>query len=447
MAFSSYDPSPEPSSFPNVHFDPPAVVGVAALLLGLMVFSGCKSMMENISMPGGSQDCIAIDASEVRVERDGGAYVVTDGQSRMLQAASERDARDMAALARQHESHCFIGRDNTRADRDTYVFEYWKGQSSVDGDAPPESDCISYDPTDLRIVDEGSDGYVLTDGRSRMAMLDNEIDAEKALDWARGHTRHCFIGRDNNRRNRADYITSFWAGTGMSTYERRAAREADDEREATTAETRERTATGSATNAPPAQIQLRFDETTIVYEPGWDGPQVAADNHVLSYGDDWDVREVKPFLYHVRYTYWDDFYWKVNTSRQTVYRVENGTFGRLGGESDAVSFDLSVRGSGDNPSRFTVTIPNARWLYDPATGSRGAAGPQMLVDDDVLSYRQGWEVEKLKPFLYHARRSSWDGFYWKINTSREQVYVVKGGTFGQYGGTDDPMPADVTIRQ
>ena len=227
---------------------------------------------------------------------------------------------------------------------------------------------------------------------------------------------------------------------------RRAARD-ESEAEGTTPTGGEEDATSErADDETPTKVRLNFNETTITYEPGQGGPQVLAGNHVLSYGDDWDVREVRSYLYHVRYTYWDDFYWKVNTSRESVYRVEGGTFGRLGGTETSANFDVSVRGSTDDPSRFTVSIPNARWLYAPATDSRGAAGPQMLVDDDVLSYRQGWEVEKMKPYLYHARRSSWDGFYWKINTSQDRVYVVRDGTFGQYGGTDAPMPVEVIVQ-
>jgi hypothetical protein len=79
-------------------------------------------------------------------------------------------------------------------------------------------DCISYDPRTLRIVDEGADGWLLTDGSSRMLMLDDQADAERALALARRHTAHCFIGRGNPRPNRADYIRTYWTGsTGATT--------------------------------------------------------------------------------------------------------------------------------------------------------------------------------------------------------------------------------------
>lgn len=73
-------------------------------------------------------------------------------------------------------------------------------------------DEIPYDPRFLRIVDEGPQGWLLTDGNMRMMMFDNKEDARNGLCVARRHNRQCFIGRDNARANRHDYIIEYWAG-------------------------------------------------------------------------------------------------------------------------------------------------------------------------------------------------------------------------------------------
>lgn len=80
-------------------------------------------------------------------------------------------------------------------------------------------DEISYNPRRLRIVNEGTKGWLLTDGTSRMKLLDNKEDARNALRVARRHTRHGFIGRDNDRTNRSGYIIEYWAGSSGLPYE------------------------------------------------------------------------------------------------------------------------------------------------------------------------------------------------------------------------------------
>jgi len=75
------------------------------------------------------------------------------------------------------------------------------------------NDEISYDPRGLRVVDEGSRGWLLTDGRSRMKMFDTKEDAHNGMLVARRHSRQGFVGRDNPRSNRSDYIFTYFAGT------------------------------------------------------------------------------------------------------------------------------------------------------------------------------------------------------------------------------------------
>ena len=41
-------------------------------------------------------------------------------------------------------------------------------------------------------------------------MLDDRQDAERALAVAKGYNQQCFIGRDNQRPNRKDYIVRYW---------------------------------------------------------------------------------------------------------------------------------------------------------------------------------------------------------------------------------------------
>ena len=80
-------------------------------------------------------------------------------------------------------------------------------------------DRIYYNPRTLRIKNEGRRGWLLTDGRSRMKMFDNKEDARNGMRVARRHTYHGFIGRDNSRSKRINYIVEYWGGHSGLPYE------------------------------------------------------------------------------------------------------------------------------------------------------------------------------------------------------------------------------------
>jgi hypothetical protein len=127
----------------------------------------------------------------------------------MLILDNQTDATAALAVARRSTSFCFIGRGNSRPNRKDYIVEYWKGKS---GQTPtiPSPDCIPYNKGGLKIVNEGATGWLLTDGSSRMLILDTEQDAKNALILAQAHSKQCFIGRNNTRPNRKDYIAHYW---------------------------------------------------------------------------------------------------------------------------------------------------------------------------------------------------------------------------------------------
>jgi hypothetical protein len=86
------------------------------------------------------------------------------------------------------------------------------------------------------------------------------------------------------------------------------------------------------TAAPLKRFLLKFQDAYLVHQPGRSGLQIAAQGNVLSYGNDWQVRQLKPYLFHLKQNAWKDFYWKVNTSRKEAYRVKGGQFGQMGGQ-------------------------------------------------------------------------------------------------------------------
>ncbi len=155
-------------------------------------------------------DCLPYDPGKLRITDEGTrGWLLTDGSSRMKVLDNGTDAQAALAVAQRHTSHCFIGRDNTRPNRANYIVEFWIGSSGLTPtvEAP---DCIPYHPTKLSITDEGANGWLLSEGPSRMLMLDTKADAELALAAVKTWSAQCFVGRDNKRADRMQYIMQYW---------------------------------------------------------------------------------------------------------------------------------------------------------------------------------------------------------------------------------------------
>jgi hypothetical protein len=167
-------------------------------------------------IPGGAldniqpKDCLPYNPGDLRIVDEGASgWLLTDGRSRMLTLDNRTDAVNALALAQRHTQQCFIGRDNRRADRRTYIVDYWAGESGRATTISGE-DCIGYSVAGLHLENEGDAGWLLTDGRSRMLMLDNPTDGNNALTLARAFTKQCYIGRGNHRSDRSQYIVEYW---------------------------------------------------------------------------------------------------------------------------------------------------------------------------------------------------------------------------------------------
>jgi len=146
-----------------------------------------------------AEDCISYNPATLVIVNEGASgWLLTDGSFRLQTFASQADAELGLQVARLHTQQCFIGRGNTRPDRSRYIFVYWKGSSGISG-ALPTNDCIPYERASLSIVNEGADGWLLTDGASRIKMFDNQADAQAGLDLLQNYDRVCYIGRGTGK--------------------------------------------------------------------------------------------------------------------------------------------------------------------------------------------------------------------------------------------------------
>ncbi len=92
------------------------------------------------------------------------------------------------------------------------------------------------------------------------------------------------------------------------------------------------------------------------------------------------------------------------------------------------------------PKRFFLDFNGAYIVYVPSSKTL-----QVAANNNVLSYGSGWQRANLKSYLYHLRLKTWKGFYWKINTSRKEVYLVKGSKFGKIGDTNEKKINNIAV--
>ncbi len=162
--------------------------------------------------PAARRDCLNHNPNALRIEPSLGAWLLTDGHSRMAMFDSRDDATKALALAQRYSLHCFIGRHPssrpgvTVATRRNYILKYWDGPTGKETVIPAET-CTTYDPAQLRTTDKGVEGWIVTDGRTLTLTLDNEADAMAALALAKRYTSYCTIGHNDwaKHSSRMDY--------------------------------------------------------------------------------------------------------------------------------------------------------------------------------------------------------------------------------------------------
>ena len=197
-----------------------------------------------------------------------------------------------------------------------------------------------------------------------------------------------------------------------------------------------------ANTSQPDRFKIDFNNAYIVVTPASLSMQIAAESGVLSYGNDWQIVQLRPFLYHMKQQNWQGFYWVVNTTRNELYKVTGNTFGTLGGDFLTLPANVSVVGGGNNsqPERFFIYFSNAYLIY-----STNSSSLQIVGENAVLSYGMDWAKIQMKPYLYHLKLNSWQNFYWQVNTSRKQLYVVRNGQFGTYQGNSELKSSTVVV--
>jgi C1A family cysteine protease len=157
-------------------------------------------------------DQIPYNPRNLRIVDEGTAgWLLTDGVSRMKMFDNKEDARNGLRVARRYTRQCFVGRDNPRgARRMDYITEYWAGNSGLRWEPLTRTDSIPYNPVTVVAEDLDAQGWRLKAGNLWMVLAHDMNDALAILGVIERYSRMCFIGRNNRRPNRKNYIMTYW---------------------------------------------------------------------------------------------------------------------------------------------------------------------------------------------------------------------------------------------
>lgn len=106
------------------------------------------------------------------------------------------------------------------------------------------------------------------------------------------------------------------------------------------------------------------------------------------------------------------------------------------GQTPAAPMKVIAKGKGLQVTNYVLRLSDAYIVYAPPSDVF-----QIAAQGAVLSYGEGWERVQVKPYLFHLRHKSWKNHFWKVNTSRKEVYLVWGGLFGRIGTSAGGGPA------
>jgi len=149
--------------------------------------------------------CIVYNPNNLQIANLGtSGWELTDGSEQVLLLDNEKDANQALELAKRYTKTCYIGnRDGN--DR----MQYWDGPSGLSSNLI-DRDCISYNHNKLELASINNLWTIVESGSVYLEAFPSRLDAEASFQIVKQYNQQCFIGRDNQRNNRIDYIVEYW---------------------------------------------------------------------------------------------------------------------------------------------------------------------------------------------------------------------------------------------
>jgi hypothetical protein len=144
------------------------------------------------------EDCVAYNPNNLTKAYEAGVWTINDGtiQVMLLHGGPTENVGDKGlGLAKRYAAHCYIGRNNHRAEKYSYIFDYWRNPTGVNATIPDEDDgCSPYDRDNISVDAMDVDAFRVKDHDHVLHAFDTKADANNGKLVLARYGQICFIG-------------------------------------------------------------------------------------------------------------------------------------------------------------------------------------------------------------------------------------------------------------
>lgn len=159
------------------------------------------------------EDCVAYNPNNLTKKYEAGIWTINDGNTQVMRlhgGPSENVGDKGLALAKRFKSHCFIGRNNQREEKYSYIFDYWRNSSGINTTIPDqEEDCSQYERGNISVDEMGDDAYRVKDHDHVLHGFDTKTDAEKGKVVLAKYNQICFIGNSDDNDTQGQELVNY----------------------------------------------------------------------------------------------------------------------------------------------------------------------------------------------------------------------------------------------
>jgi len=190
----------------------------------------------------------------------------------------------------------------------------------------------------------------------------------------------------------------------------------------------------------PASFTVDMPDTILTFEPATYGLKITCLGTMLSDGKDWKLCKMKANLYQIKHVSWSDFFWEIDSYEKAAWEVKGANFCKQGGKARKLDIKIDVKGGSLTipPAFFNLKLVNTQIRYEPATKKF-----TLSAYGNPIFHLPFWTGCKREAHIYQIRFTTWENFFWQVDTFKKQASQISGGKFCSGDGNSSLLPMQV----